>query len=37
MIQNIHILSNESIYSSYGNYIDKYIKLTYPDTFAVKT
>jgi len=34
MIQNNHSLSNASLYSSYGNYVDKYIKFTYPDTFA---
>jgi hypothetical protein len=34
--ENPH-LSNASIYSSYGSFIDKYIKFTYPDTFAGKT
>ena len=37
MIQNIHSLSNASIYSSYGNHIDTFIKFTYTDTFAGKT
>ena len=37
MIQNTHSLSNASLYSSNGNNIDKYIKSTFPDTFAGKT